>query len=468
MRRDFLIKVAIALTLLGFVVAVVSVYRAKPWLPGLLLQQMFQEDQAAMGKQPVDLIFIFVDHYEPHHIASVERWEKMYPRLVKHHKDADGKVPQHTFFWYWADDRGEITIRNLSRLAQLAYEGYGEVELHLHHDNDTSLTLTKELERRIKLSQRTGAFMTAEEKPKTRYAFIHGMWALDNSRGGKFCGVNNELEILRKSGCYADFTHSSWGTMTPVMTNSIYYAKDDPARPKSYDQGKEVEVGGKSWGDLLIFEGPSIISFEKGKFRYDHGDVTVRDLPTPERIDRWVRTAIHVKGRPEWIFVKVFTHGAIAHDHEALLGKWAEKMYDTLEKKYNDGKRYRLHYATAREAYNIVKAAEAGRSGNPNNYRDFVIPPYANEKIAASLPYQLVSYAPRHIEIISSANTEGHFHFKEGVVAEIHGHIARILVDMPRDEKLRVALQGEGVAWVKMRGNPTPFRADLFKEETLQ
>ena len=30
---------------------------------------------------------------------------------------------------------------------------------------------------------------------------------------------------------------------------------------------------------------------------------------------------------------------------------------------------------TAREAYNIVKAAEAGRSGNPNDYRDFELAP---------------------------------------------------------------------------------------------
>ena len=358
-------------------------------------------------------------------------------------------------------------MRNLLRLARLAYQGYGEVEFHLHHQGDTAETLTQKIKRSIQLSQMTGAFITAEKKPKTEYAFIHGMWALDNSRGGKFCGVNNELEILRKTGCYADFTHSSWGTMNPIMTNTLYYAKDDP-KPKSYDHGKEVEVGGESWGDLLIFEGPSVISLEKGKPRYDHGDVTMRDLPTPDRIDRWVRTAIHVKGRPEWIFVKVFTHGAIAHDHEALLGKWAETMYRTLEKKYNDGKKYRLHYATTREAYNILKAAEAGRSGNPNEYRDFLIPPYANEKIAASLPYRLLSYTPDRIELIPLAEAEGAFRFKEGVVEEISGRMAHILIEKPRQGALRVKLEGGGTGWVKMRGNPNPIRTDLFQEESLQ
>ena len=46
-----------------------------------------------------------------------------------------------------------------------------------------------------------------------------------------------------------------------------------------------------------------------------------------------------------------------------------------LERSYNDGSRYVLHYVTAREAYNIIKAAEAGKSGDPGAWRDFVLPP---------------------------------------------------------------------------------------------
>ena len=49
-------------------------------------------------------------------------------------------------------------------------------------------------------------------------------------------------------------------------------------------------------------------------------------------------------------------------------------MFDYLEAKYNDGEKYRLHYVTAREAFNIVRAAEDGKSGNPGDFRDYVIP----------------------------------------------------------------------------------------------
>ena len=50
-------------------------------------------------------------------------------------------------------------------------------------------------------------------------------------------------------------------------------------------------------------------------------------------------------------------------------------MHAHLESRYNDGKQYVLHYVTAREVYNIIKAAEAGSAGDPNNYRDYLLPP---------------------------------------------------------------------------------------------
>src|SRR3546814_20317333 len=52
-------------------------------------------------------------------------------------------------------------------------------------------------------------------------------------------------------------------------------------------------------------------------------------------------------------------------------------MFSYLEDRYNDGERYVLHYVTAREVHNIIKAAEAGHGGDPNDYRDFILPPPA-------------------------------------------------------------------------------------------
>ena len=44
----------------------------------------------------------------------------------------------------------------------------------------------------------------------------------------------------------------------------------------------------------------------------------------------------------------------------------------------------KLHYMTAREAFNVVKAAESGKDGDPESYRDFAIAKYRN--MVAPLP----------------------------------------------------------------------------------
>jgi hypothetical protein len=103
--------------------------------------------------------------------------------------------------------------------------------------------------------------------------------------------------------------------------------------------------------------------------------VTGPNGATPERVDAWVRLNIRLPGRPEWTFVKVHTHGAADHCREGLLGGGLDALFGALESRYNDGSAWRLHYVTAREMYNIIRAAEAGRAGDPSDYRDFAIAP---------------------------------------------------------------------------------------------
>ena len=85
-------------------------------------------------------------------------------------------------------------------------------------------------------------------------------------------------------------------------------------------------------------------------------------------------TGIHVEGRPEWIFVKIHTHGTQECDLDTLLGASMDTAFTHLEKHYNDGKTWKLHYVSAREMYNIIKAAEAGLAEDPGQYRDHLIP----------------------------------------------------------------------------------------------
>ena len=97
--------------------------------------------------------------------------------------------------------------------------------------------------------------------------------------------------------------------------------------------------------------------------------------PTPARVHAWIRQNIHIAGRPDWIFVKVYTHGAPEAQAAALLGAGGRVMHETLSRHYNDGVHWKLHYVTAREMFNVAKAAMAGRSGDPSPYRNFELAP---------------------------------------------------------------------------------------------
>ena len=92
----------------------------------------------------------------------------------------------------------------------------------------------------------------------------------------------------------------------------------------------------------------------------DDADVSESRRYHPERLDRWVRAGIHVQGRPDRIFIKLHSHGAEDKNRAGMLGEDLEWLYSDAEARYNDGKIYRLHYVTAREMYNVVRATESG------------------------------------------------------------------------------------------------------------
>jgi len=334
----------------------------------------------------VHVMFCFVDHFEPAwgrvsletQRARVDRWCHDYRLLAGAHRDADGKAPQHTFFY----PEEEYLEEHLNKLAALCADGFGEIEIHLHHDNDTEANFRATISRFNELLHaRHGALSRDPATGQLRFSFIHGNWCLDNSRAdGRWCGLNNELILLRELGCYADFTLPSAPSDTQTRTiNEIYYATDDPLRPKSHDTGTRVRVGGKASGDLMIIQGPLGLNWHHRRLgvipHIENSDVRRSSPPHTSRVDAWVRTAVHVEGRPDWVFVKIHTHGTQERDMDTLLGEPMHAMHEYLERQYNDGRRHVLHYVTARELYNIVKAAEAGKTGNPNDWRDFELPP---------------------------------------------------------------------------------------------
>jgi hypothetical protein len=405
------------------------------WFPGYL-RSLLRRPRAVSGTR--HLIFCVCDHYEPFRDGAeaatarntVQDWLSAYPAAIDPFRDADGRRPRHTFFYPQEDYDESI----LDRLGDFCRRGFGEVEIHLHHRHDTAAGFREKLVTfRDRLHERHG--LLGVERPKgelsgcqvvkllsgnpkafsssgtqqpdnsttdfpIRYGFIHGNWALCNSRpDGDWCGVNEELGILAETGCYADFTFPSAPSPTqPRMVNALYYAQDAPGQPRGADRGelsscqaakllRENPAGEPiatqqlnnetTASRLLLITGPLALNGARRKWglfpRLENAGITGVNPPTSDRVRLWARQGIHVTGLPEWVFVKVHTHGCVPGNAGVILGEAMRQAHETLDREFNDGRDWKLHYVTAREMYNLVKAAEAGATGEPDPWRDFKV-----------------------------------------------------------------------------------------------
>ena len=327
------------------------------------------------------VLLCLADHYEPCHggasfergLGRVKRWTDNYTQHLGMFRDADGCPPKHTFFY----PLEEYVEPYLAALEPLCREGFGEVEVHLHHHDDSSANTRRQLlEGKALLRSRHG-FLADDADGNIVYGFIHGNYALDNSRpDATRCGVNDELTILRETGCYADFTLPSAPDPTQTRTiNAIYFAADDPDRPKSHDVGVPARVGQRPPADtLLMIQGPLAFNWRRRKWgmmpRLENAELLHNNPPTLSRLEIALHAHVHVTGRPEWIFVKLHTHGAIEPNADMLFSDATRRFHRELQRFVADAE-MSLHYVTAREMANIALAAVDGHTGNPHAFRDY-------------------------------------------------------------------------------------------------
>jgi len=385
MRNGHVLAGVLAAGLLVLTVAGLAVAKARRrgldrWLFSYIRQR--SRYHAPRSGQPVHLLLCIADHFEPRNGGvsatqgrkRVQRWLDDYPRLFGGFRDSDGHPPRHTFFY----PLEQYDRDHLDALSELCHQGFGEVEVHLHHDGDTPEHLRacladyKEL-----LALRHGLLPRDKRSGQVVYGFIHGCWALDNSRpDGRWCGVNNELDILRGTGCYADFTLPSAPSPTQTSTiNSIYYAVDDPQRPKSHDRGVPVGTEPVPANALMLVQGPLVLDWKRRKWglipRIENGCIQGNQPATIERLDNWLRAGVQVPTRPDWFFVKLHTHGAPESNQRVLLGEPMVRFHRDLAQRSREDPKFHFHYVTAREMFNLVRAAEAGWKETVNLARDY-------------------------------------------------------------------------------------------------
>ena len=346
------------------------------WVPAYLFPaERFEPFD--LNFEPTDVFIAICDHYEPEWgnpdvataLARVQRWRDDYPRLLGEFTDVDGRPPRHSFFFPQDQYRPEY----IDVLAELCEQGYGEVDIHLHHDNDTPEGLEEKLDSfRHILFDRHGVLRRDPVTNEIVYGFIHGNWCLCNSRpDGRWCGVDHEIPILLKTGCYADFTMPSAPSDTQTTTiNSIYYASDIPGQRKSQDKGVRATVGEKPPADsLLMIQGPLTFDWGRKKFglipKIENGDLLASHAPSIQRLQPWLAAGVTVKGNRNWRFVKLHTHGCKDGNIDMLLGPKTQSFHRDLAAFHQEHPDFRYHYVSAWEMAQLVHQAE--QSGSINN-----------------------------------------------------------------------------------------------------
>ncbi len=348
------------------------------WLPAWM--QRDRNPPRALGVRHV--MICVCDHFEPFHDADksealerVRTWKRSFPQLTSEFRDAADRSPRHTFFYpieqYDPDVVGEM--------AELCHATGSETEVHLHHENDSAENLRATLKQGITRLAGHG-LLSRDPLGGLRYGFVHGNWALDDSHPqGRHCGVRHELAVLRETGCFADFTLPSAPNRTQTQTiNSLYYARSTGAA-KSHDQGRRAfsdrTQAPSADDELLIVQGPLALNWNRRKFgilpRIENSDLTAINPPTAERLRLWLECRIAVESRPNWLFIKLHTHGALPANLRMLLGEPMRAFHRAVAEIGAQDRTLRFHYVTARELVNLIHAAEAGHSGEPGPFRDF-------------------------------------------------------------------------------------------------
>ena len=368
-----------------------------PWLcryPGWRLKELLR--RTTENVDDPHLIIVIANHFEPAYneepnhaggmgiplsedeqIRRLEVWCDTARAIGNAVRDHDGTPFRHTNF-YPAEQYYKSL---LDQLAALQADGFGEVEIHLHHGvqaPDSAQNFKRVLtDFRDALVEEHNCLSAPKSGGPPMYGFVHGNWALANSAGNRFCGVDEEMQILKDTGCYADFTLPSAPDRSQVpRLNAIYQCGGPLDRAVPHYIGPGVKVGERP-STPLIFTGPLVFDWRKRVFglpmpRLENGGLTNRSPFDLRRAELWRNARITVTGRSEWVFAKLYCHGFFPDDQSWVIGDHMRRSLEMFLDSTNQTG-LKVHFATAREAFNMVIAAADGRSGNPNEYREYYL-----------------------------------------------------------------------------------------------
>lgn len=165
-----------------------------------------------------------------------------------------------------------------------------------------------------------------EGDAQPKYAFIHGNLTLANCANGFACGIDNEMQLLADTGCYVDMTYLT-AVFHPAqigMINSIYECALPLNDRAPQRLGQELKVGSPVTRFPFLIQGPWMMDFDRsarsGWGRIENAALTGPNPSSLRRLGLWKNARVAVGGRPDWLFIKLHTHGMAPADMDTMLG----------------------------------------------------------------------------------------------------------------------------------------------------
>lgn len=314
--------------------------------------------------KPVDIYVAICNHYRPfsgsvsQEIAElrVVTWCREYERIAHQHTDSSGNHPVHTIFYSESDYNPYF----LDTIARSCRNGITDVEILIDHNRDNPVNFKRKIEEYRDVLFHHHGLLRKDDQGKITYGFVHGKWALDNARpDGRWCGVCDEVSILKETNCYADFTYPSAPDITqPPIINSIYFTHPSQKRPVSHESGTIIKPGCWNNSSLLCIQGPLVIhrdSIFGLPVKIDRGEIGFHHEFSKNRMDKWLQRAPQIQGISSSIFIKLYTAGMVDQTIRYLFSESGlHQFWSILEHDYNDGEHFRIHYVSAWGMYNKI------------------------------------------------------------------------------------------------------------------
>jgi hypothetical protein len=186
------------------------------------------------------------------------------------------------------------------------------------------------------------------------------------------------MQVLAETGCYVDMTYptSVFHRAQIAKINSLYECALPLEQAAPHRRGRNLQVGQPVAKFPFMVQGPWMLDLDRslssrsGFGRIEHGALTGVNPPALRRLRLWKKAGITVGGRPDWIFIKLHTHGMDPTQTDTVLRAPMQQFLEQLIVGAPERKEI-LHFVSAREMANIILAACDGRTGNPGDYRDY-------------------------------------------------------------------------------------------------